>query len=284
MRQKTILITGCAGGIGLDAARTLHRGGWRVFATCRQQADCDRLEAEGLESFPLDYADEASVAQAAAETLRRAGGALDALFNNGAYAIPAPLEDVSRAAMREIFEANFFGWHDLTRRLLPALRASGSGRVVNCSSVLGLVSLRYRGPYNATKFALEGLTDCLRRECAAPEAPGPRVRVILIEPGPIKTAFRRNARARMEAMVDRSGSAWGRAWAEKILPRLEAPESEALDRFELHPDAVTRRLLDALTARRPRPRYFVTMPTWIAAAAVRLLPTRGVDLLFSGDH
>ncbi|MEE3099006.1 MAG: short-chain dehydrogenase, partial [Pseudomonadota bacterium] len=122
------------------------------------------------------------------------------------------------------------------------------------------------------------------RECAAPEAPGPRIRVILIEPGPIRTPFRRNARARMEAMVDRSGSAWGRAWAEKILPRLEAEETEALDRFELTPEAVTRRLIHALTARRPRPRYYVTAPTWIAALAARLLPTRALDLVFAGDH
>ncbi|SDW17475.1 NADP-dependent 3-hydroxy acid dehydrogenase YdfG [Albimonas donghaensis] len=284
MRPKTILITGCSSGIGLDAARALHRAGWRVFATCRRQVDCDRLQAEGLESFPLDYADEASVARAAAETLRRAGGTLDALFNNGAYAIPAPLEDVPRDAMRAIFETNVLGWHDLTRRLLPALRASGDGRVVNCSSVLGMVSLRYRGPYNATKFAIEGMTDCLRRECDAPEAPGPRVRVILIEPGPIRTAFRRNARARMEAAVDRSGSAWGRAWAEKILPRLEAPETETLDRFELMPEAVTARLTHALTAHRPKARYYVTTPTWIAALAARLLPTRALDFVFRGDH
>ncbi|MGM0586370.1 MAG: SDR family NAD(P)-dependent oxidoreductase [Pseudomonadota bacterium] len=283
MSGKSVLITGCSSGIGLDAARTLKARGWRVFATCRKAEDAARLEAEGLESWRLDYEDPESVAEGAEEALRRTGGRLEALFNNGAWALPAPLEDVSRQALREIFEANLFGWHDLTRRLLPGLRASGGGRVVNCSSVLGFVSLRYRGPYNATKFALEGLTDALRRECRADEAPGPRTEVILIEPGPIRTRFRENARRAMEARVDREGSEWGRAWAEKILPRLEAAEGPP-DRFELPPSAVTRKLVHALESRRPRARYYVTTPTYAAAAMARLLPTRWLDLAVRGDH
>lgn len=285
MSGKSVLITGCSSGIGLDSARTLQARGWRVFATCRAEADAARLRDEGLESWALDHADADSVAAGAAEALARGEGRLDALFCNGAFAIPAPLEDVPRDAMREIFEANFLGWHDLTTRLLPGLRASGRGRVALCSSVLGFLSLRYRGPYNATKFALEGWADALRRECASPEAPGPRVAVSLIEPGPIRTAFRRNAKAAMERLAPRpEGSAWGPAWEEKILPRLEAREGEELDRFELRPEAVTRKLVHALEAKRPRARYFVTTPTYIAAAATRALPTRAVDFLFRGDY
>lgn len=278
--MRTVLITGCSSGIGRDAALALKGRGWRVLAGVRQEKDRAGLEAEGLETLALDYADGGSVA-AAAEAV---GGRLDALVNNGAFAIPAPLEDVPREAMRAIFEANLIGWHDLTRRLLPALRASGRGRVVNVSSVLGMVSLKYRGPYNATKFALEGLADALRRELAAPEAPRPRVSVHLVEPGPIKTAFRRNARARMEAMVDRTGSAWGEAWRTKILPRLEAPEQEGFERFELPPSAVTAQMVHALEARRPKPRYYVTTPTYVAAFASRVMNTRALDLVFRGDH
>ncbi len=279
--DRTVLITGCSSGIGRDAALALKGRGWRVLAGVRQEKDRAGLEAQGLETLALDYADEASV-EAAAEVAGRGG--LDALVNNGAFAIPAPLEDVPREAMRAIFEANLIGWHDLTRRLLPALRASGRGRVVNVSSVLGMVSLRYRGPYNATKFALEGLTDALRRELAAPEAPRPRVSVHLVEPGPIRTAFRRNARARMEALVSREGSAWGEAWRAKILPRLEAPETEGFDRFELPPSAVTAKIVHALEARRPKPRYYVTTPTYVAAFAARVLNTRTMDLVLRGDH
>ena len=157
--ERSVLITGCSSGIGLDAARTLRARGWRVLATCRKPEDCARLAAEGLESFPLDLADEAALAEAAAEALDRTGGRLDALVNNGAFAIPGAVEDLPRAALREIFETNLFGQVDLTNRLLPAMRRAGAGRVVMISSVLGLVAAPWRGAYVATKFALEGITD-----------------------------------------------------------------------------------------------------------------------------
>ena len=164
MTARSILITGCSSGIGLDAARGLKARGWRVFATCRQEADCDRLRAEGMESFRLDYADEASIAAAVEEVVQRTGGRLDALYNNGAFACPGAVEDLPRGALREIFETNLFGYHDLTRRVIPLMREQGHGRIVNCSSVLGLVGLTWRGAYVATKFAMEGLTDVLRIE------------------------------------------------------------------------------------------------------------------------
>ncbi|MBA4324315.1 MAG: short-chain dehydrogenase, partial [Rhodobacter sp.] len=202
MTQRTILITGCSSGIGLDAARGLKARGWRVFATCRQEADCDRLRAEGLESFRLDYSDEASIEAAVAETLSRTGGRLDALYNNGAFACPGAVEDLPRGALREIFETNLFGYHDLTRRVIPVMRAQGHGRIVNCSSVLGLVGARWRGAYVATKFALEGLTDVLRIEMR-----GSGIDIILIEPGPIATRIRENAVPHFEKWVDWENSA-----------------------------------------------------------------------------
>ena len=279
--RRTVLITGCSSGIGLDMARTLASRGWRVLATCRRAEDAAAREAEGLESFALDYADAGSVAAGAAEALARAGR-LDALVNNGAFAIPAPLEDVPREAMRAIFETNVIGWHDLTRRLLPALR-DGRGRVVNVSSVLGMLSLRYRGAYSATKFAVEGWSDALRRELEGPETPAPGVRVVLVEPGPIRSAFRRNSLIATRRWAAIEGSAWGRAWAEKILPRLEAEESKTSARFELGPEAVTRKVVRALESPRPRARYYVTAPTYVAGVA-RGLPTRLQDLAFRGDH
>ena len=165
---RTILITGCSSGIGLDAARTLGGRGWRVLATCRAPEDCARRRAEGLESFPLDLADADGLARAAAEALDRTDGRLDALFNNGAFAIPGAVEDMPRDALRAIFETNLFGQVDLANRVLPAMRARGSGRIVMTSSVLGLVAVPWRGAYVATKFALEGITDALRLELPAP--------------------------------------------------------------------------------------------------------------------
>lgn len=150
MSERSVLITGCSSGIGYHAAHGLKARGWRVFATCRKEADCARLRDEGLESFPLDYADEKSIATALDEVLRRTGGRLDALYNNGAFASPGLVEDLPRGALREIFEVNLFGYHDLTRRVIPVMRKQGHGRIINCSSVLGLVALQWRGAYVAT--------------------------------------------------------------------------------------------------------------------------------------
>jgi NAD(P)-dependent dehydrogenase (short-subunit alcohol dehydrogenase family) len=271
--QKTILITGCSSGIGLDAARGLRARGWRVLATCRQEADCARLEAEGLESFPLDYADGASVAAGAAEALERTGGRLDALYNNGAFACPGAVEDLPREALRAIFETNLFGWHDLTRRMIPAMRAQGHGRIVNCSSVLGLVPLTWRGAYVSTKFALEGLTDVLRIEMR-----GTGIHVALIEPGPITSRIRENAIPHFEKWIDWENSA-RRAQYQALRGRLY--DQRGPDRFELPASAVTARLIHAVESPRPRARYYVTTPTHVMGLARRLLPTRALDWLIA---
>ncbi len=275
MQGRSILITGCSSGIGYDAAHGLAGRGWRVFATCRQEADCERLRGEGLESFVLDYADNASIKTAVAECLSRTGGTLDALFNNGAYAIPGPLEDIPRDALRAIFETNLFGYHDLTRQVIPVMRAQGHGRIVNCSSVLGLVAYRWRGAYNATKFALEGLSDTLRLELR-----DTGIKVILIEPGPIATDFRKNAIRQFEKWVDWESSASVDQYRSSLLDQLYGVSGAST--FELQPDAVTTKLIHALEAGRPKPRYFVTTPTYIANILRRVLPTRILDWVVAG--
>lgn len=273
--ERTILITGCSSGIGLDAARGLKARGWRVFATCRKEADCARLRAEGMESFPLDYADEGSIAVAVEEVVRRTGGRLDALFNNGAHACPGLVEDLPRGALREIFEANLFGHHDLTRRVIPLMRAQGGGRIVQCSSVLGFVAAEWRGAYVATKYAMEGMADVMRIEMA-----GTGIHVILLEPGPIATQIRANSIPHFERWIDWRASA-RKADYERLLDRLYKPK-EKKDRFELPPAAVTKALVRALEAPRPRARYRVTVPTKAAAFAKRLLPTRMLDRFLGG--
>jgi len=273
MAPKSILITGCSSGIGLDAARGLRARGWRVFATCRKQTDCDRLTAEGLESFPLDYDDESSIAAAVAEVRTRTGGTLDALFNNGAFACPGAVEDLPRAALRAIFETNLFGCHDLTRQVIPIMRAQGHGRIVNCSSVLGLVGIKWRGAYVATKFAMEGLTDVLRLEMA--DTP---IRIILIEPGPIGTRIRVNAIPHFERWIDWQNSARREQYTAL---RARLYESRGPDAFELPAAAVTAKLIRALDAPRPAARYFVTTPTYISATLRRVLPTWALDWVMS---
>lgn len=271
--SKTILITGCSSGIGYDAASTLKARGWRVLATCRQEADCTRLRAEGLESFPLDYSDEASIEAAVAEVCKRTGNKLDAIFNNGAYAIPGAVEDVPRDAFRAIFEVNLFGQFDLIRRCLPALYAAEDPRVVNCSSVLGFAAIPFRGAYSATKAAMESLTDTLRRE----NRDG-TIRFILIEPGPIATQIRKNAIPHFEKWIDWQSSRKAHFYESTFRPRLYRTDKHK-DRFEKEPAAVTKKLLHALESPRPRHRYFVTVPTYFASMITRLLPTAWQDSL-----
>lgn len=272
--ERTILITGCSSGIGLDAARGMKARGWRVFATCRQEADCARLRAEGLESLVLDYADEASIAAAVAEVVARTGGRLDVLYNNGAFACPGAVEDLPRGALRAIFETNLFGYHDLSRRVIPLMRAQGHGRIINCSSVLGLVGMKWRGAYVATKFAMEGLSDVLRLEMR-----GTGIEVILIEPGPITSRIRENAVPHFERWIDWQASA--RAAEYRALRHRLYDAKTAPDAFELPASAVTRKLIHACESRRPRARYYVTTPTWIMGLARRLLPTRALDWLIA---
>ena len=275
MTQRSILITGCSSGIGLDAARTLHARGWRIFATCRQEADCVRLKSEGLESFVLDYASSDSVQSAARHTLELTGGTLDALFNNGAYAIPGLIEDLPREALQTLFETNVFGQFELINALLPTMRNQGHGRIVNCSSVLGFAALPFRGAYVASKFAMEGLSDTLRLEMQ--DTP---IRIILIEPGPIATRIRQNSITHFERWINWQNSARRTAYENILRPRLYEPSLKK-DRFELPPSAVTDKLIHALESSRPRPRYYVTTPTHIAGILKRLLSTRLLDRVMS---
>lgn len=269
---KTILITGCSSGIGYDAAHGLRAAGWRVFASCRKQSDCDRLTTEGFDAPLIDYANEDSIRTGLAAVLAETGGTLDALFNNGAFAIPGAVEDLPRDALRTIFETNLFGVHDLTRAVLPVMRKQGHGRIVNNSSVLGLVGMKWRGAYVATKFAMEGLTDVLRIEMA-----DTNIRIITIEPGPVTSDIRQNSIPHFERFIDWQASPRAVQYERQLRKRLY--ESSGPDRFELPASAVTAKLRRALEHPNPKPRYYVTTPTYIMGMARRVLPSRALDWL-----
>lgn len=265
---RSILITGCSSGIGQEVAKGLRGRGWRVFATARRMADVERLDREGLESLPLDVTDSGSIRSAVASMLERTGGGLDALFNNAGYGQPGAVEDLSREVLRAQFETNLFGAHELTCAVLPAMRRQGHGRIIQHSSVLGLVALPYRGAYNASKFALEGLTDTLRQELV-----GSGIRVCLIETGPVRSRFRANALAMFQRHIDRARSAH-----RAIYPAVERRlASAADDPFTQDPQAVLRKVVHALESPRPKPRYYVTLPTYALGTLRRLLPTRALD-------
>jgi len=275
MKQKSILITGCSSGIGYDAAHGLANRGWRVFATCRKPEDCARLRDEGLDSFPLDYADPASIRDAVEQVLAATGGTLDALFNNGAYALPGAVEDLPSDGLRAIFNVNVFGWHDLTCAVIPIMRKQGHGRIINNSSVLGLITMKWRAAYSASKFALEGLTDTLRLEMR-----DTNIKIILIEPGPITSDIRKNSIPHFERWIDWKNSPRADEYRATLLKRLY-DEKTGPDKFELPASAVTKKLFHALEAKNPKPRYYVTTPTYIMGALKRILPTRALDWLLA---
>jgi NAD(P)-dependent dehydrogenase (short-subunit alcohol dehydrogenase family) len=268
MTQKTILITGCSTGIGYVCAKGLKDRGYRVFATARKSEDVNRLHDEGLEALTLDYRVSDSVQACAAEVSTRTGGVLYALFNNGAYGQPGAVEDITRAVLEEQFAANFFGWHELTKACLPMLRKNRTGRIIQCSSVLGLSALKWRGPYNSSKFAVEGLTDTMRLELR-----GSGIDVITINPGPIESQFVPNARAAFERNVDMSNSHY-KADFDKQRARLDRGGNA---KFKLPATAVLDKLILALERDRPRAHYYVTTPTWIVAVARRILPQSLLD-------
>jgi NAD(P)-dependent dehydrogenase (short-subunit alcohol dehydrogenase family) len=271
--QRSILITGCSSGIGLCAARILRQRGYRVFATARKPDDVTRLAHDGFESLPLDLADSDSIQNAVMTILQRTAGTLDAIFNNGAYGLPGAIEDLSRANLRAQFETNLFGWVELTNLIIPVMRRQGYGRIIHNSSILGLVAMPYRGAYNASKFALEGLTDTLRQELA--DTP---IKVSLIEPGPILSRFRENSLRLFETTIDIQRSHHRRRY-EKMLARLR--KQGAAVPFTLPPEAVVTKLLHALESRNPKPRYYVTFPTHLFAFLRRLFSTRSLDRLTS---
>jgi len=271
MTERSVLITGCSSGIGLASARAMKDRGWRVFATARRPDDLARLEDEhGVESLYLDYTEPDSIAAAADHVLGATDGALDALFNNGAYGQPGAVEDVPPQVLRDQFEANVIGWHDLTTRVIPAMRARRQGRIVQCSSVLGLISAPYRGAYCASKFAIEALGDALRMELA-----GTGIHVSLIEPGPIATRFIERALEAYRRNIDMENS----PHREIYRARLAQMEQGGQTTFKLPPEAVVKRLIHALEAKRPKPRYYVTFPTYAVAFLRRILPTAALDVV-----
>jgi NAD(P)-dependent dehydrogenase (short-subunit alcohol dehydrogenase family) len=271
--SKNILITGCSSGIGLSVASGLKKRGYRIFASARREEDVGLLQTKGFESLQLDLDDSGSIERAVDELLRRTDGRLYALFNNGAYGQLGAVEDLSRDVLRRQFETNLFGWHELTCRVIPAMRRQGEGRIVQNSSILGFITLPYRGAYVATKFALEGLSDTLRLELA-----GSGIHVSLIEPGPILSRFRENAHAMFEKHIDRVNSAHRDNYL-ALVNRLVKQGPVAP--FTLPPEAVLKKVIHALESSKPKPRYHVTFPTHLFAVLRRLLSSRAMDRALS---
>jgi len=266
---RIVFITGCSTGIGYCVAHGLKAAGYRVIASARQAADVERLQREGLECLQLDLDRSESIQQAVQELADRSGRKIYGLFNNAGFGQPGAVEDLTRDVLRAQFETNVFGTIELTNRILPWMREAGEGRIIQNSSLLGFVSLAYRGAYNASKYALEGLYDTLRLELA-----GTAIYAVLIEPGPIESRFRANAFAAYKRNIDVEHSAHREQYqsTEKRLLK-EGPAAP----FTLPPEAVLDKVVKALESRKPRPRYYVTVPTYLFGSLKRILSSAALD-------
>jgi len=269
--HKTVLITGCSTGIGYHVAHGLKIAGYQVIATARKAVDVERLKKEGFISFELDLAHSESIQKAWQHILKISDGKIYGLFNNGAFGLAGALEDMSREALTAQFETNVFGWHELTNLVIPLMRHHNDGRIIQNSSVLGFVAMPYRGAYNASKYAIEGLTDTLRLELA-----NTNIKLSLIEPGPIRSDFRKNALAAFQQWIDPSNSPH-KANYKSLQARLKI-EGDAAP-FTLGPDAVLKRVLHALESNKPQIRYYVTFPTYLFGTLKRFLPFSWLDKL-----
>jgi len=272
MFKKSILVTGCSSGIGRYCATTLHQDGYRVVASARHPDDVERLRQAGLHAVQLDLSDSQSITQGLQQCLEYTDGRLDALFNNAGFGQPGAVEDLRRDVVRQQFETNVFGPLELTNQVIPIMRKQKFGRIVQNSSVLGFVALPFRGAYNASKFALEGLSDTLRLELS-----DSGITVSLIEPGPIISRFRENALAMYRKNIDSENSVFALKYA-AIEKRLQKSEHTA---FTLPESAVYKKLIHALESPRPKPRYYVTLPTYVFGFLKRALSHRAMNSLLS---
>ncbi len=267
--NKTILVTGCSSGIGLCCAQQLKRHGYQVFASARKTEDVEQLQAQGFETVQLDLADSRSIMLAVEQVLEKTGGQLYALFNNAAYGQPGAVEDLSREVLLEQFETNVFGTQELTNLIIPVMRQQGYGRIIYNGSVLGIIALPFRGAYNASKYALEGLTDTLRLELY-----GSGIEVSIIEPGPVTSKFRKNAFLKYQENINKEQSFFKTSY-EGMETRLKKQGPAAP--FTLPPEAVFKKLQHALESKRPKAHYYVTFPTYLFGTLKRILPARGLD-------
>ncbi|MGZ8193848.1 MAG: SDR family oxidoreductase [Methylobacter sp.] len=267
----TILITGCSSGIGYATAIELKNRGHKVIATARKPEDVARLTQEGFTALQLDLADSESIHQAVKQAIKLTDGKIDALFNNGAFGQPGAVEDLTREVQRYQFETNLFGTHELTNLIIPLMHKQGHGRIIYNSSILGLVAMTYRGAYNASKFALEGLADTLRLELY-----GTNIHISIIEPGPILTSFRQNAFALYKKNIDPAHSFHKETY--KIMEARLQKEGAAAA-FTLPAKAVAEKVIHALEIKQPKIRYYVTVPTYLLAFLKRILPISWLDTL-----
>ncbi|KTD63132.1 oxidoreductase with NAD(P)-binding Rossmann-fold domain protein [Legionella santicrucis] len=275
MKEKIILITGCSSGIGFDAAFALKKRGHRVIGSCRKKEDVEKLLNIGLEAVQLDVSDSSSIQSAFEKVLAKTEGRIDVLINNAGYGQAGALEDITRDVLRAQFETNVFGLVELMNLTIPIMRKQGHGRIINISSILGIISMPFRGAYNASKYAVEGVSDTLRLELHSSG-----INVITVEPGPIESRFRDNCVDNSLNYIDKQHSYFSKQY-EHMLEEFKQKKSASI--FTKQPDAVIKKLYHAIESKRPKAKYPITIPAHLMIFLKRILTTRMLDkiLLFT---
>ena len=264
--MKSILITGCSTGIGRCLADGLRQRNFSVITTARKKEDIESLKQDGFEAVMLDLADSDSIQAAAKTVLEKSNGQLYGLINNAAYGLTGAVEDLPIQALRDQFETNVLGTQELTNLFISTMRKNNEGRIIQISSVLGFVTMKYRGAYCASKYALESLSDAMRYELA-----DTNIKISLIEPGPIKSEFRNNVVTNFNKVIDRENSIHKEAYN-----KMESEVGKPVP-FTLGPVAVLEKVCHALESEKPKARYCVTFPTYLFTFLKRVLPGTLLD-------
>lgn len=270
MSVKNILITGCSSGIGLCAALMLKERGYRVFAGARKREDVENLNKQGLEGIYLDLNDSVSLQRGLDTILMKTGGTLDALFNNAGFLQAGAIEDLSRDMIRAQFETNVFGPIELTKLVLPIMRKQGHGRIVQNSSILGVITLPFYGAYNASKFALEGFSRTLRQELS-----GTDIHVSIINPGPITSKLRQHALEKYQQSIAQQPVAYADVY--KKMEKSYFNPSEKDRKVMQDPKVVVDKLIHALESKHPKTHYYIGITSHLIEFLQRIFPDRWID-------
>ncbi|AXX87500.1 short-chain dehydrogenase/reductase [Malaciobacter marinus] len=272
--MENILITGCSTGIGFETAKVLKNHGFKVYATARKEKDVEILKNLGFISYKLDITKPENIKDILDKILKE-DGKLSAVFNNAGYGQPGAVEDVKTEVLKEQFETNLFGLHEMTIQTMKIFRKQGFGKIIQHSSVLGIISLKFRGAYNSSKYAIEGLTDTLRQELI-----GSNISVSLINTGPVTSKFRENALKMFNKNIIIEDSFFESTYKNEVKKRLESTDDTKAP-FNLPATSVANVVLKIMNSKKPKPRYYVTKATHILGFAKRVLSTNLLDKLLN---
>ena len=264
--MKNIVITGCSTGIGLDVALYLKERLIEVYPTARDSKDVEMLVELGFDNaMVLDVTDADNISRVIANVLN-IDGSIDVWFNNAGFGQAGAIEDITIDVLKEQFETNVFGLHEATRQVVAVMRRQGYGKIIQHSSVLGIVSLFGRGAYNASKYAIEGLTDTLRLELL-----DTNIYPILLNTGPITSHFRQTAMDKLRDNVDIENSIFKDRYKKSL-----SGNSRKVP-FNEEAESVSKVVYKIIQTNKPKPRYYITKATYLLGYLKRVLSTSLLD-------